>query len=98
MERLNCVVLEDNILEFLDEIEKQMNQKIICCKCKNPCEDNTRCRIAMKNLLTDINIFKNAYLERNKVTEDDITLTQVDNKEQELEEKVEEVKKQVLND
>lgn len=67
MERLNCVVIEDNILEFLDEIQQQMEKGIICCKCKKPCEaeGNSRCRMAMKNLLTDINIFKKAYTEVN---------------------------------
>lgn len=65
MERLNCVVMEDNILEFLDEIEQQLSKGVICCKCKNPCDTNTKCKITMKNLLTDINMFKNAYLEKN---------------------------------
>lgn len=67
MERVNCVVLEDNILEFLDEIQTQMEKGIICCKCKQPCDsDNmSKCKMAMKNLLTDINIFKKAYSEVN---------------------------------
>ena len=76
MERLNCVVMEDNILEFLDEIEQQLGKGIICCKCKNPCEANssTRCRISMKNLLTDIRMFKDAYMEINpkKEVEEDV--------------------------
>ena len=65
MERMSCVVLEDNILEFLNEIETQMGKGIICCKCEKPCDKNTRCAVAMKNLLTDIELFKKAYSERN---------------------------------
>ena len=34
---MNCVLIEDNVLEFLDEIEKQMQKKLVCCKCPNPC-------------------------------------------------------------
>lgn len=93
MERLNCVVIEDNILEFLDEIQQQINKGIICCKCKNPCDATmgTKCRIAMKNLLTDINMFEKAYSERNPKEE---------KQEQEAIQQVVEktIEKQVLND
>lgn len=90
MERKTCVILEDNILEFLDEIENQLGKGIICCKCKNPCEKNTKCAMAMKNLLTDIGIFIKAYSEVNPKEE----------KETEVVEQVVEkaVEKQVLND
>lgn len=90
MERMNCVVIEDNILEFLDEIQNQLSKGIVCCKCKNPCKEETpsRCSVAMKNLLTDINIFIKAYSENNPKEEK----TQV---EQVIEKTIE---KQILND
>lgn len=86
MERKTCVILEDNILEFLDEIENQLGKGIICCKCKNPCEKNTKCAMAMKNLLTDIGIFIKAYLEVNPK----------ESKQTESEEPI--IQKQILND
>ena len=70
MERLNCVLIEDNVLEFLDEIEKQMQKKLVCCKCPNPCNsEGSRCAVAMKNLLTDIHIFMQAYKKHNDLEE-----------------------------
>lgn len=64
--RLNCVLIEDNILEFLDEIQGQISKGIVCCKCPNPCDKtSTRCSVAMKNLLTDIGMFTNSYIQRN---------------------------------
>jgi len=67
MERMNCVVMEDNIMEFLNEIESQMSKGIICCKCKTPCnvDSISKCKMAMKNLLTDIGLFRKAYSEVN---------------------------------
>ena len=70
MERMNCVLIEDNVLEFLDEIEKQMQKKLVCCKCPNPCNsEGSRCAVAMKNLLTDINIFMQDYKKHNDLEE-----------------------------
>lgn len=70
MERMNCVLIEDNVLEFLDEIEKQIQKKLVCCKCPNPCNsDGSRCAVAMKNLLTDIHIFMQAYKKHNDLEE-----------------------------
>ena len=70
MERMNCVLIEDNVLEFLDEIEKQMQKKLVCCKCPNPCNSQgSRCAVAMKNLLTDIHIFMQAYKKHNDLEE-----------------------------
>lgn len=70
MERMNCVLIEDNALEFLDEIEKQMQKKLVCCKCPNPCNsEGSRCAVAMKNLLTDIHIFMQAYKKHNDLEE-----------------------------
>lgn len=70
MERMNCVLIEDNVLEFLDEIEKQMQKKLVCCKCPNPCNsEGSRCAVAMKNLLTDIHIFMQAYKKHNDLEE-----------------------------
>ena len=63
---MKCLIIEDNILEILDEIEEQMKKDIICCKCKEPCNKNSKCSMAMKNLLTDIGIFKQAYSEINE--------------------------------
>lgn len=68
MERVNCVIIADDVLEFLDEIEKQMTKKLICCKCPNQCSgEDTRCAMAMKNLLTDIHLFQDAYKTHNKI-------------------------------
>lgn len=64
MERVNCMVIENDILEFLDEAEQQLSTGVVCCKCKNPCEKDTKCAMAMKNLLTDIRLFKETYKER----------------------------------
>ena len=94
MDRVNCIVMEDNIIEFLDEIETQLGKGIVCCKCKNPCEKNTRCAMAMKNLLTDIKLFMEAYQEVNP---------KVDEQVKQVEPPVEQVmtktvEKQVLND
>lgn len=70
MERMNWVLIEDNVLEFLDEIEKQMQKKLVCCKCPNPCNnEGSRCAVAMKNLLTDIHIFMQAYKKHNDLEE-----------------------------
>ena len=70
MERMNCVLIEDNVLEFLDEIEKQMQKKLVCCICPNPCNsEGSRCAVAMKNLLTDIHIFMQAYKKHNDLEE-----------------------------
>ena len=67
---MNCVLIEDNALEFLDEIEKQMQKKLVCCKCPNPCNsEGSRCAVAMKNLLTDIHIFMQAYKKHNDLEE-----------------------------
>lgn len=66
MERVNCILIEDDVLEMLDEVQKQMEKGLICCKCSNPCEKNTRCAAAMKNLLTDIHMFVDAYAKRNE--------------------------------
>ena len=89
MERTSCVIIEDNIMEFLDEIETQLSKGIICCKCTNPCEKNTKCAVAMKNLLTDIELFKKAYSEVNPSTKEPQAIEQVIEKT---------VEKQVLND
>lgn len=80
MNRTSCVVIEDNILEFLDEIETQLGKGIICCKCQNPCDKKSRCAVAMRNLLTDIDLFKKSYSEVNKVEieEQNKTLTVAD--------------------
>ena len=70
MERMNCVLIEDNVLEFRDEIEKQMQKTLVCCKCPNPCNsEGSRCAVAMKNLLTDIHIFMQAYKKHNDLEE-----------------------------
>jgi len=69
MDRVNCVIIENNVLEFLDEIETQMTKKLICCKCPKPCEGETRCAMAMKNLLTDIHMFQDAYKKQNELEE-----------------------------
>lgn len=97
MSRTSCIVIEDNILELLDEIESQLSKGIICCKCKTPCEKNTRCAMAMKNLLTDIDIFTKAYSEINAeepVEEETVSETTISN----LEIKLEPKEKQQLND
>ncbi len=67
MSILDCVFLENKILEILQEAEKQLNSGVVCCKCENPCEGNTRCKIALKNLITDIALFKKAFLDHNPV-------------------------------
>lgn len=81
--KMDCIVIENNILELINEIEQQLSSGVTCCKCKEPCnKEGTRCAVAMKNLLTDINIFKKAYIEHNpvlqvedvKVTEDSVQL------------------------
>lgn len=70
METMNCVLIEDNVLQFLDEIEKQMVKKLVCCKCPNPCNGETsRCARSMKNLLTDIHLFKESYQKHNDLDE-----------------------------
>lgn len=67
MERMTCVLMEDNVLEFLDEVEKQMQKKLVCCKCPNPCNGQSRCSMSMKNLLTDIHLFMEAYKDQNNL-------------------------------
>ena len=70
MERLNCVLIEDNVIEFLEEVQEQMNKKLVCCKCPNPCNsDGSRCSVAMKNLLTDIHMFLDSYKKQNNLEE-----------------------------
>lgn len=74
MERKNCVLIEDDVLEFLDEIQKQMDKKLVCCKCPNPCgSDNSRCAVAMRNLLTDIHMFVDSYKRHNGIEEQENT-------------------------
>ena len=84
--KMDCIVIENNILELINEIEQQLSSGVTCCKCKNPCnksEDSiSRCSMSMKNLLTDISIFKKSYIEHNpvvqieevKVTENEVQL------------------------
>ena len=71
--KMDCIVIENNILELINEIEQQLSSGVTCCKCKNPCdksnENITRCAMSMKNLLTDISIFKKMYIEHNPVLE-----------------------------
>ena len=71
--KMDCIVIENNILELINEIEQQLSSGVTCCKCKNPCnksEDSiSRCSMSMKNLLTDISIFKKMYIEHNPVLE-----------------------------
>ena len=68
--RMNCILIEDNVLEFLDETMQQMSKGLVCCKCPNPCDKTTtRCAVAMKNLLTDINMFVDSYKKHNKMDE-----------------------------
>ena len=74
MERKNCVLIEDDVLEFLDEIQKQMDKKLVCCKCPNPCgSDSSRCAVAMRNLLTDIHMFVTSYKKHNGIEEQENT-------------------------
>ena len=66
------LLIEDDVLVFLDEIQKQMDKKIICCKCPNPCGNETsRCAVAMKNLLTDINMFVTSYKKHNGIEDEE---------------------------
>jgi hypothetical protein len=70
MSRVNCVLIEDNVIEFLEEVQEQMSKKLVCCKCPNPCGgDGSRCAIAMKNLLTDIHMFLDSYKKQNDIQE-----------------------------
>lgn len=70
MDRMNCVLLEDNILEFLDEVDQQIKKNLVCCKCPNPCDKTSRCALAMQNLLVDIKMFKEAYMVHNNIEEE----------------------------
>lgn len=70
MERTSCILIEDNVLEFLDETEKQMSKGLVCCKCPNPCDKTGKCVLAMKNLLVDIKMFVEAYKKHNNLTEE----------------------------
>lgn len=68
MERISCVLIQDDVLEFLDEIEQRLTKKLICCNCPNPCDkETTRCAIAIKNLLTDIHLFTQSYTKHNNL-------------------------------
>lgn len=70
--KMDCIVIENNILELINEIEQQLSSGVTCCKCKNPCDKSesiSRCSMSMKNLLTDISIFKKMYIEHNPVLE-----------------------------
>ena len=69
VDRLNCIVIENDILEFLDEIETQLSKKLVCCKCTHPCDGSSRCAMAMKNLLTDLSIFDETYRKQNELAE-----------------------------
>lgn len=72
MERVNCVLIEDNVIEFLEEVQEQMNKKLVCCKCPNPCNsEGSRCSVAMKNLLTDIHMFLDSYKKQNNIVEEE---------------------------
>lgn len=70
MERTSCILIEDNVLEFLDETEKQMSKGLVCCKCPNPCDKTGKCALAMKNLLVDIKMFVEAYKKHNNLNEE----------------------------
>lgn len=82
--KMDCIVIENNILELINEIETQLSSGVTCCKCKEPCNKETmsKCAMSMKNLLTDISIFKKSYIEHNpvvqieevKVTENEVQL------------------------
>lgn len=65
MQKMKCLIIEDNVIEILDEIEEQITKDLICCSCAHPCDKKSKCSIAMKNLLTDIRIFKESYIQVN---------------------------------
>lgn len=69
MERMNCILIEDDILEILDAVHEQIQKNLVCCKCPTPCDKTTRCALAMKNLQTDIHMFVDAYRKHNKIEE-----------------------------
>ena len=90
---MHCVVLENDILKFIEEIENQLKKEVICGKCKKPCDKNTRCAVAMKNLLTDVELFRKAYTDYKEKAEAELE----EEKEKAEEEKVkieEEVKEE----
>lgn len=61
---MHCLILEDKVLELLKEVKKQITSGMVCENCPNQCEQNTRCAMAMANLMTDIQIFENSYTKR----------------------------------
>ena len=67
--RMNCFLIEDNVLEFLDETMQQMSKGLVYCKCPNPCDKTSRCALAMKNLLMDIHMFVDSYKKHNNLEE-----------------------------
>ena len=81
MERTSCILIEDNVLEFLDETEKQMSKGLVCCKCPNPCDKTGKCALAMKNLLVDIKMFVEAYKKHNNLIQEEENQKQDDNQE-----------------
>ena len=64
--KMNCLVIEDNVLEIINELQQQLESGVVCCRCGNKCESQTTCALSMKNLLTDIKIFKEAYQKQNE--------------------------------
>ena len=58
--RMNCILIEDNVLEFLDETLQQMSKGLVCCKCPNPCDK-----------ITDINMFVDSYKKHNKIDDEE---------------------------
>ena len=62
--KMNCLLIEDDVMEILQELEHQLDSGIICCRCEHKCDGSGRCALSKKNLLTDLKIFKDSYMKQ----------------------------------
>ena len=63
--KMNCLLIEDDVMELVHELQEQLTSGVVCCKCPNPCDKTGRCAIALKNLITTTKLFEEAYVAQN---------------------------------
>jgi len=60
---MQCLIIEDKILELLKEVKAQITTGMVCENCPNKCNQDGRCAMSMANLMVDIQIFEQSYMK-----------------------------------
>lgn len=81
--KMNCLLIEDDVMELVHELQEQLTSGVVCCKCPNPCDKSGRCAIALKNLITTTKLFEEAYVSQNVPNKEEKEVQQETEVEQE---------------